>query len=252
MKVTVASIYGNHFRTMNTFGFFRVAIGMLTSVVIFGGWYARGQEPIPKGYVIPDDTRSPDHRYGVLVPDTDYFIEHNSDPDRGNQVVEMRTGRVVGEIKADTGWTRQNHGGINPSIWSKDNSVLLWEVDGKWSPDALVILKIEGEKIKWQLDLLTIAQRAVLARTKQADPKKYAVQRKWNAGNGSDYPDGFTVNVTTSAKAGEPLKFPAAVQVYLTSDPKEIQAAGKILSSEMEGVVDKDGKFTVTKFNIVK
>jgi Lysozyme inhibitor LprI len=33
--------------------------------------------------------------------------------------------------------------GILPSRWSADSSFLLWEVTGKWSPRALVLLKIE-------------------------------------------------------------------------------------------------------------
>ena len=152
----------------------------------------------PTGYTIPDITLSPDHRYGVTVPGLDMPNPHNS-------LIETKTGRLLAEIQAATGYEQANHISLLPSRWTRDNSYLLWEVDGKWCDTALVLLKLENGNVEWQRDLLTIGQQAILARTKQAAPGKYRDAKEQNKGNGSAYPDGFTVDVVAEGKEGEPL-----------------------------------------------
>jgi hypothetical protein len=87
---------------------------------------------IPKGYILPDNTLSPDHRYGVLMP---IFDPNNSQSWKyvKNSVIEVGTGRVVTEIAADVEFDRR----LLPSRWSADSTVLCWEINGKWGHDAL-------------------------------------------------------------------------------------------------------------------
>jgi hypothetical protein len=197
---------------------------------------------VPSGYTIPDITLSPDHRYGVTVPGLDTPNPHNS-------LIEIKTGRVLAVIQADTGYERANHISLVPSRWAKDNSFLLWEVEGKWFDTALVLLKLENGKVEWQRNLLKIGQQAILARTKRAAPRKYRAAKEQNKGNGSAYPDGFTVAVTVEGKEGEPLSLPLAIFVSLTSNPKEIPKFVN-LDAELEASMSSEGKFTVTKFNL--
>ena len=70
-------------------------------------------QTVPTGYTIPDITLSPDHRYGVTVPGLDTPNPHNS-------LIEIKTGRVLAEIQADTGYERANHISLLPSRWTKD------------------------------------------------------------------------------------------------------------------------------------
>jgi hypothetical protein len=207
---------------------------------------ALGQK-IPAGCTIPDFTSSPDHRYGVTVPQNDSEVDNQN---AQNELIELKTGHVLAAIKGDTGW---DHGGwavALPSRWSQDGTFLLWHVDGKWSPSALVLLRVHDNAVNWQIDLLNTAQQAILARTKNADPIKYAAAKKQNSGNGSAYPDGFTVDVYVDGKDGDPLSLPLTVHANLTSNPKQIE--GMInLDSGLDAVVDKNGKFTVTKFHLL-
>ena len=118
----------------------------------------------PDGFGVERSSLSPDKRYGVLAPDSDHYDwkQHQ------NKLVEVNTGRTLAVINAETGVAGfHNHGGIEPSRWSADGSLLLWEVDGKWAPRALVLLKIEDGKIKWQHNLLQMAQQAILTRTRK-------------------------------------------------------------------------------------
>jgi hypothetical protein len=143
-------------------------------------------------------------------------------PNPHNSLIEIKTGRVLAEIHATTGYEKANHISLLPSRWTSDNSYLLWEVDGKWCDTALVLLKLENGNVEWQRDLLKIGQQAILARTKQMAPRKYRDAKEQNKGNGSAYPDGFTVDVAVEGKEVEPLSLPLTIHVYLTSNPKGI------------------------------
>jgi hypothetical protein len=200
------------------------------------------------GFTIPESTLSPDKRYGVTVPSTDDAIDLDDFPagkEPRNKLVESSSGRVIAVIAAETGWSRMNHGGVLPSRWAPDGSLLLWEVDGKWFPDALVLLKIENGALVWQTNILKAAQEVILARTKAAAPQKFAKAKKENAGNGSAYPQGFSVDV----EAMDPIALPLRVRVALTSNPKEIPDM-VTLESHLEAIVDSRGKFVVTGFHL--
>lgn len=193
-------------------------------------------------FLIPDHTLSPDGRYGVTVPVFDLTLDDETGIT--NNLVEVGTGRVLTTIRAETGYDRAlNHRAIKPSRWSADGALLLWEVDGKWSPNAFVLLKLEDGKVVWQRDLLRLAEQAILERTRKASPEKYAAAKKDNAGNGSAYPEGFTIDV----EARGPVSFPLRIRAILTSDPKGISAP-PLLESFLDAVVDQQGKFKVRDF----
>ncbi|EDY15878.1 hypothetical protein CfE428DRAFT_6610 [Chthoniobacter flavus Ellin428] len=199
-------------------------------------------DPVPKGFLVPEDSLSPDGRYGVTVP----ILDEAPDTDAThNSVIEMKTGKILGAIRASTGWNRMNHGGVLPAQWSPDGSLLLWTVDGKWFFHSLVLLKMEKGRIAWQTDVLKAGQQAILARTKKAAPAKYAAAKKANAGNGSAYPEGFSVDVVTKGD----LAFPLHVDVSLTSNPKDIPDE-PTLESNLQGLVNERGEFVVTAFHL--
>jgi hypothetical protein len=154
----------------------------LIFMLCFGGMVAvaidtTAAQIAPTGYTIPDITLSPDHRYGVTVPGLDT-------PDPHNSLIETKTGRVLAEIQAITGYENANHISLAPSRWTRDNSYLLWEVDGKWCDTALVILKIENGNVEWQRDLLKIGQQGHSRTHKtgssgEISRREGAKQREW-------------------------------------------------------------------------
>ena len=201
---------------------------------------------VPKDYVVPTTTLSPNRRFGVLVP-----IAYTGQPDREwgdgpDTLIDMKSGRRIAELQGDTGYDHAlNFLEVRPSRWSSDGSLLLWEVAGKWCPSALDLVKVSKWRADWQINLLQMAQQAILAYTKQAAPKQYAVCKKASVVDGVVYPDGFTIDVTVAG----PVKLPLHVQSTLTADPKLIESAPN-LDSELEGVVVETGKFIVTEFHI--
>ncbi|MES2599060.1 MAG: hypothetical protein V4662_27275 [Verrucomicrobiota bacterium] len=199
------------------------------------------QPNVPKGYAVPEDSLSPDGRYGVTVPTTDELPE-----DQGkNSLIEMKTGRVLAELQTKfVAWSRRNHGEPMPARWSKDGSLLLWEASGKWSPAAMTLVKIEKGAVVWQMDVPKAAEQEILKATQKAKPKQYAAAKKANKGSGSAYPEGFTVDVKTEDKT---VEMPVWVSVILTSNPKGIEGVDT-LESYLLGAVDEAGKFEVKEF----
>ena len=201
-------------------------------------------QTVPVGYTILGITLSPDHRYGVTVPDL-------NTPNPQNSLVEVETGRVLAVIQANTGYESANHNSVLPSRWAQDDSLLLWEVDSKWCDTALVLLKLENGTVVWQLNLLKTGQQAILALTKRAKPKKYFAAKEKTRDSGSDYPDGFTVDVVAEGNENDALSLPLKIHAYLTSNPKSIAGQEDTnLDSRLDAVVDKDGKFRVTNFHL--
>ena len=198
---------------------------------------------IPRGFVVPESTLSPDHHYGVTVP---VFAERKEPDDRVNSLIDLRSGKLLATVIGNCCYDHiVGHTELGPSRWSSDGALLLWQVDGKWFPDALILLKLNKGTVQWQSDILTAAQKAILARTKEASPEKYAKAKKDNAGNGSAYPEGFTVDLA----ALDPIALPLKVRVALTSNPKA-DPGGAIIESHLEGIVESNGKFTVKEFHL--
>jgi hypothetical protein len=201
-------------------------------------------------YITPPYTFSPDHHFAVMIPV--FHIETAERPDhRRNKLVDLQTGSVIAVIDADPpGYDRAlNHHEAPTPRWSTDSSALLWKIGGKWSPDALILLKIEQNRAKWQLDLLKTAQQAVLLRTREAAPEQYKICKKHNAGNGSAFPDGFTVDVTTDGEDTNTVSLPLSVHADLTANPKQIEGDPN-LDSHLDGVVTPNGNFVVKDFHL--
>ena len=221
----------------------------------------------PEGFDIPADTLSPDERYGVTVPLlADHPFTGNKKQDRKwdslrNSLLEVRTGRVLAVIQSGTvGWDRMGHDEILPTHWSPEGSIAIWQISGKWSDAALVVLKLQNGKVAWQANVLKLGEQAILDRTKQAAPKKYAKVRKTNVGMGgmaadqvagvddprSAYPEGFSIQVDVVG----PVTFPLHVTAELTSEAKPGVEMYNFLTSHLTGLLNANGRLTVTSFRL--
>lgn len=203
---------------------------------------------------------SPDGKYGVTAFDNSIYpipLSGKIDP---NELIDLHTGRILWSLLR-RGMIHMNRGGIQPTRWSADDSLLLWEVEGRWSPAALTLVQVKESKIVSQLDLLEAAQKAILERTRRAAPERYLAAEKFNAGHGSAFPDGFNVNVRTEGDKprgepkrdihGLPIALPLKVHAELTSNPKDIGNIGNAqLDSELDGVVTTEFQFQVTRFHL--
>lgn len=206
-------------------------------------------QPTSTGFTVPASTLSPNRRYGVIAPDS----EHHKEGIAQNAIVEMATGRSITTIEAETEFVDPNirgHGGhsqMQPR-WSADNSLLLWEVSGKWFPTALVLIKIEDGVARWQIDLLKTAQQEMLARTRKSNPQRYAAAKKANSGNGSAYPEGFTIDVNAGDTPTSSIRLPLPIHARLTSNPKHIDDLPTV-EAQLEGTVEANGNVVFRRYH---
>jgi len=154
-------------------------LSYLAPALLAGTFLIAADQPqlkLPQGYVIPPSSVSPNREYGVSAFDNTV----NPIPDEidENKIVDLHTLQIVGIIHGSSAMIHMNHEEILPARWSPDGSLLLWEVEGKWSPSTLTLLRIEGGKVKWALDVLRTVQQAILVRTRQVAPQKYAAEKK--------------------------------------------------------------------------
>jgi hypothetical protein len=224
---------------------------------------------VPAGFYVPKFTVSPDGKYGVIVPRKAWLATHGDLPPNENRLIELSNSRVIGVIEAETGVENAGLGHIHlmPSRWSLDSSLLLWEVDGKFAPWALVLVKLQNGIVRWQLNVLEAAQREALDRTRKAAPEKYAAARSYfEKGNLAlnvrmDSEAVFKVSVRVEGDAageldkqgkGLPVSLPLKIHAELTSNPKQIDWWPKEaqLDSQLDGIVTEDEKFHVTKFSL--
>jgi hypothetical protein len=237
-------------------------LSYFTPALLAGTFLLAADQPqlkLPSGYVISPSSVSPNREYGVSAFDN--TINPIPDEIDENKIVDLHTGQIVGIIHGSSAMIHMNQEEILPARWSPDGSLLLWEVDGKWSPSTLTLLRIENGKVKWALDVLRTVQQAILVRTRQVAPQKYAVAKKENKGNGTAFPDGFTVNVrvegdkeggATENVQGKPISLPFKVHAELTSNPKEMEdwPQEAQLDSELDGVITPERQLNVTGFRL--
>ncbi len=217
---------------------------LAVALACFPAWHAFAQI-IPDGYVVPPNTISKDHRYGVTVLKVEKE-DKISKPQ--NSVIDLQTGKLLGAIQTEeVAADHMNHDEIAPTLWAADDSMLLWQVDGKWGFSDEVLLSLADGHVKWQANLLNLLQQEMLKRTRNASPKKYAAVKKENAGWGSWYKDGFSIDCVLAPQNG-PLTFPLRYKCYLSSQPKDGDNAK--LNARMTGEVAADGTINVTDFHL--
>lgn len=178
-----------------------------------------------------------------------------------DKLVDVKTGKVLAVIPSRPRVLNDVSDQNSPHpYWSPDSSLLVWLVEGKWSSAAFSLYKLDGGKVKWQLNLLKAARLAMLNRTLQTSQDDFAPIKGLDHVDDEAYPNGFAVDiyikgaVTGSEPFGPvPVSFPLPIHADLTSDPKELNDSGtKTVNAQLDGIVDQNGKFTVTGFHLGK
>jgi hypothetical protein len=194
-------------------------------------------------------TFSPDGRYGITVQPSEYTgpdmdVVPVKDPE--NAIIEIKTGHRVGVIQGDPAFEHMNHDRLEPTCWAADDSVFLWQVDGKWGYAEEVLISLKNGKVASQIDVLKLLQDEILKRTQETVPKDYAAIKATSDGFGSWFRDGFAVDCVLDS-AATPLTFPIQCHVYLTSNTKGLSDVLNV-DSRMNAEVLRDGTIKVTKF----
>ena len=113
----------------------------------------------PDGYVVYENTASPDGRYGVLVPTMEAW-EQDESLSEANYLADIKNHRVLGKIDKVDYFEHQNHRGLEV-FWAPQSSVCVVENDGRYGADSISVLEINdsrfvqteiGDRIQKSLD----------------------------------------------------------------------------------------------------
>ncbi|HEY3661348.1 MAG TPA: hypothetical protein VGK91_09005, partial [Candidatus Udaeobacter sp.] len=70
--------------------FASAALLLISTAAVAGEW--------PKGYVVHENSESPDHQFGLLVPGSDPEEASEDDSDTANYLANLKTREFVGKL----------------------------------------------------------------------------------------------------------------------------------------------------------
>jgi hypothetical protein len=133
-----------------------LCFGLSLNVALFGTAAAVNW---PDGYVVYENTASPDGRYGVLVPTMEAW-EQDESLSEANYLADIKNHRVLGKIDKVDYFEHQNHRGLEV-FWAPQSSVCVVENDGRYGADSISVMEINdssfaqteiGDRIQKSLD----------------------------------------------------------------------------------------------------
>ena len=115
----------------------------------------------PDGYIIHEDSVSPDGQYGIAVPESDDVEKQQPNPKVEeyyalNYLADVKNHKVLGKIRGSDYFEHQNHAGLK-TVWAEDSSWCVAQYDSRFGFDMISILEPKassfvqtdiGERIK--------------------------------------------------------------------------------------------------------
>ena len=115
-------------------------------------------EDWPEGYVVHENSESPDHQFGLVVPGSE---EASEDSDAANYLANLKTHEFLGKLADADYFERQNHRHLNV-IWSADSKTCVVEYQGRFGFDTISVLQVKGTGFQ-QTDLGRHIEKALVA-----------------------------------------------------------------------------------------
>ena len=119
---------------------------------------AVSREDWPEGYVVHENSESPDHQFGLVVPGSE---EASEDSDAANYLGNLKTHEFLGKLADADYFERQNHRHLSV-IWSADSKRCVVEYHGRFGFDTISVLQVKGTGFQ-QTDLGRHIEKALVA-----------------------------------------------------------------------------------------
>src|SRR5262245_16748045 len=124
----------------------------------------------PKNYLIARSTISPDKKFAVIYPTSDYAQTFDGAKD---YLVVLEPFRILGPLKTERPYHQnQSHGGLSAE-WSDDSSVGLITLDGKWGPGDVILVEFRNGKLARMTNILRKAHDLLLPIYRKAKAERY-------------------------------------------------------------------------------
>jgi hypothetical protein len=118
-----------------------LTVGWLVLVALAGIASAKDW---PEGYVVYENTQSPDAHYGILVP-TPAAWENDGSLAEKNYFADLKAHRLLGRISGADYFANQNHRGLK-AVWPKDSSWCVVQYDDRFGFATIAIFEPKGSK----------------------------------------------------------------------------------------------------------
>ncbi len=97
----------------------------------------------PKGFIVAEDSKSPDGHYGVLIPSHDAAAPED-DADIVNYLADFKTHRLLGKIHGAIYSEGLNHRSMAVH-WAKDSTWGVIEYDARFGFHSIVVIEPNGD-----------------------------------------------------------------------------------------------------------
>src|SRR4051812_19737886 len=115
------------------FAFTSAALLLISTTGMAADW--------PTGYVVHENSESPDHQFGLVVPGSDPD-DASEDSDRANYLGNLKTHEFLGKLADADYFERQNHRHVNV-IWSPDSKRCVVEYQGRFGFETMSVLQLK-------------------------------------------------------------------------------------------------------------
>ena len=123
-----------------------------------------------KNYLIARSTISPNKKFAVIYPTSDYAQSFDAAKD---YLVALESFRILGPLKTERPYHQnQSHGGLSAE-WSNDSSVGLITLDSKWGPGDVLLVELRDGKLSRMTNILRKAHDLLLANYRKAKAERY-------------------------------------------------------------------------------
>src|SRR5438876_407043 len=123
-----------------------------------------------KNYLIARSTISPNKKFAVIYPTSDYAQSFDGAKD---YLVVLEPFKILGPLKTERPYHQnQSHGGLSAE-WSDDSSVGLITLDSKWGPGDVLLVEFRDGKLSRMTNILSKAHDLLLPNYRKAKAERY-------------------------------------------------------------------------------
>ena len=92
----------------------------------------------PDGYVVHEESISPDKHYGIVLPSSESGAD--IDTDAVNYLADLTTHRLLGKIKNADYFQGQNHAGLSVT-WAEDSKLAIVDYEGRFGFGSIIVIE---------------------------------------------------------------------------------------------------------------
>ena len=103
----------------------------------------------PEGYIVDEDSVSPDGQYGITIPESDDIEKQQPNPKVEqyyalNYFADVKDHKILGNIQGSDYFQHQNHAGLTVQ-WSDDSKIAIVEYESRYGFDSISVLELKGK-----------------------------------------------------------------------------------------------------------